>query len=219
MGSLRRRAESTHATDSLSLPCQRLDSWLCGSQHGVALRWRRRWPLRECVVNAVHYTEGKSSCLGARAGASWVCEPGTRGLRACAHPLPQSATAHARRRPTSIGCASSTSLTAARIRPRSAPNMSSRSSANPPPKTTWPRRRRTKRWRRFLLYREVLERDLPWLDDLERARRPGRLPAVLGRDEVRAVLDRMQSVPGLMATLLYGASHRGGTHDSTQRRS
>jgi integrase len=40
----------------------------------------------------------------------------------------------------------------------------------------------------LFLYRNVLEIDLPWLDGIVRARRPQRLPVVLTRDEVRAVL-------------------------------
>jgi len=40
----------------------------------------------------------------------------------------------------------------------------------------------------LFLHRDVLGTDLPWLDGLVRARRPPRLPVVLTRDEVRAVL-------------------------------
>jgi site-specific recombinase XerD len=40
----------------------------------------------------------------------------------------------------------------------------------------------------LFLYRDVLEVDLPWLDGVVRAKRPHRLPIVLTRDEVRAVL-------------------------------
>ena len=46
------------------------------------------------------------------------------------------------------------------------------------------------------------------LDDLVRAKRPERLPVVLTRDEVRAVLDRLHGVPLLMVLLLYGAGLR-----------
>ena len=60
----------------------------------------------------------------------------------------------------------------------------------------------------LFLYREVLGQDLPWLDDLVRASTPARLPVVLGRDEVRAVLAHMQGVPHLMALLLYGSGLR-----------
>jgi integron integrase len=60
----------------------------------------------------------------------------------------------------------------------------------------------------LFLYREVLGRDLPWLDGLVRATRPTPLPVVLSRDEVRAVLSRMEGLPRLMATLLYGSGLR-----------
>ena len=49
---------------------------------------------------------------------------------------------------------------------------------------------------------------LPWLDDLIHARTPARIPVVLTRGEVRAVLARMHGVPRLMATLLYGCGLR-----------
>ena len=54
----------------------------------------------------------------------------------------------------------------------------------------------------------MLGRDLPWLDELVRAKRPARLPVVLARDEVRSVLSHMEGVPRLMATLLYGSGLR-----------
>jgi integron integrase len=60
----------------------------------------------------------------------------------------------------------------------------------------------------LFLYREVLEVDLPWLDDIVRAKRPQRLPVVLTRDEVRAILRRLEGTPRLMAYLLYGAGLR-----------
>ncbi len=60
----------------------------------------------------------------------------------------------------------------------------------------------------LFLYRDVLEVDLPWLDGVVRAKRPARLPVVLTRDEVRAVLQRLDGVPRLMACLLYGAGLR-----------
>jgi integron integrase len=60
----------------------------------------------------------------------------------------------------------------------------------------------------LFLYREVLGIDLPWLDDLVRAQRPARLPVVLSRDEVRAVVRAMDGTPQLMTALLYGAGLR-----------
>ena len=60
----------------------------------------------------------------------------------------------------------------------------------------------------LFLYREVLQQNLPWLDDLIRAKRPERLPVVLTRDEVRAVLQHLTGVPRLLALLFYGAGLR-----------
>ena len=60
----------------------------------------------------------------------------------------------------------------------------------------------------LFLYREVLKVDLPWLDNVTRAKRPQRLPVVLTTAEVRAVLDRMGGVYALMGKLLYGTGMR-----------
>jgi integron integrase len=58
------------------------------------------------------------------------------------------------------------------------------------------------------LYRRVLDRDVPQLDELVRARKPRRLPVVLTAAEVRAVLARIDGVPRLVAGLLYGSGLR-----------
>ena len=60
----------------------------------------------------------------------------------------------------------------------------------------------------LFLYREVLQQEVPWLDDLVYAKRPHYLPVVLTREEVRAVLAEIHGVPRLMAFLLYRAGLR-----------
>jgi integrase len=60
----------------------------------------------------------------------------------------------------------------------------------------------------LFLYRVVLEQDLPWLNEVVRARRPQHLPVVLSREEVRVILDGLDGTPRLMALLLYGAGLR-----------
>jgi len=60
----------------------------------------------------------------------------------------------------------------------------------------------------LFLYRTVLERELEGLGAAVRAQRPSRLPVVLSRHEVRALLARMQPTPRLVATLLYGGGLR-----------
>ena len=58
------------------------------------------------------------------------------------------------------------------------------------------------------LYREVLGSALPWLDELERVRRPARVPTVLSPGEVERLLAAMRGTKWLMASLLYGAGLR-----------
>jgi integron integrase len=60
----------------------------------------------------------------------------------------------------------------------------------------------------LFLYKEVLAEPLPWLDGLERAKRPARLPAVLTRDEAQRLLAQLHGTKWLMASLLYGAGLR-----------
>jgi integron integrase len=60
----------------------------------------------------------------------------------------------------------------------------------------------------LFLYKEVLGQQLPWLDDVEQAKRPQRLPVVLTHAEVKAVLDRLSGTHRLMANLLYGTGVR-----------
>jgi integron integrase len=60
----------------------------------------------------------------------------------------------------------------------------------------------------LFLYREVLATPLPWLEELERVRRPARVPTVLTREEMRCLLAQMQGTKWLMASLLYGAGLR-----------
>ena len=44
----------------------------------------------------------------------------------------------------------------------------------------------------LFLYRYVLQQELPWLEEVVRARRPKHLPIVLTRDEVRAVISKLE---------------------------
>ena len=60
----------------------------------------------------------------------------------------------------------------------------------------------------LFLYRHVLDSPLPWLDDVERARRPARLPTVLTISEVKAVLGALGPTHRLTAALLYGSGMR-----------
>ena len=60
----------------------------------------------------------------------------------------------------------------------------------------------------LFLYRHVLGIELPWLDGITRATHEKRLPVVLSRAEVRALLAQLQGTPWLVASLLYGSGLR-----------
>lgn len=60
----------------------------------------------------------------------------------------------------------------------------------------------------LFLYREVLGLDLPWVENVVRAKRPQRLPTVLSVQEVSALLLRMEGRTWLVASLLYGTGMR-----------
>ncbi|MDY6947723.1 MAG: integron integrase [Pseudomonadota bacterium] len=60
----------------------------------------------------------------------------------------------------------------------------------------------------LFLYREVLNTALPWLEGVQRAKKPQHLPVVLTRDEVKRVLARLDGTVWLMAAVAYGAGLR-----------
>jgi integron integrase len=60
----------------------------------------------------------------------------------------------------------------------------------------------------LFLYREVLQQELPWLDEIVRAKSPERIPVVLTREEVQAVIGGLDGPIRLLALLLYGAGLR-----------
>jgi len=60
----------------------------------------------------------------------------------------------------------------------------------------------------LFLYKHVLGRELAGLGEIPRGRTPDRLPVVLSRQEIRAVLSHLAGVPWLVSALLYGAGLR-----------
>ena len=60
----------------------------------------------------------------------------------------------------------------------------------------------------LFLYRNVLEVSLPYINDIERARRPTRVPVVFTRSEAKAILDNLSGFHLLATSLLYGAGLR-----------
>lgn len=60
----------------------------------------------------------------------------------------------------------------------------------------------------LFLYQKVLEVELPWLDDVVRARRKTNMPVVLDRSEIRVVLAELASPHDRIVGLLYGSGLR-----------
>src|SRR5712692_4485598 len=60
----------------------------------------------------------------------------------------------------------------------------------------------------LFLYEVILGQRVPWMDTIVRAQRPVRLPVVLPRAEVSALLSRLRGHVWLMASLIYGAGLR-----------
>jgi integron integrase len=58
------------------------------------------------------------------------------------------------------------------------------------------------------LYKHVIKRPFDWLDEIERAKKPVRLPVVLTRREVGLVLSHLRGTYWLIASLLYGSGLR-----------
>jgi integron integrase len=60
----------------------------------------------------------------------------------------------------------------------------------------------------LFLYREVLAIDLPWLEGVNRPAQKRRIPSVLTKEEVAALLAHMHGTTALIARLLYGTGMR-----------
>lgn len=60
----------------------------------------------------------------------------------------------------------------------------------------------------LFLYRDVLKRELPYVTNIERARKPKRLPTVFTREETKRILARLEATHWLIGGLLYGSGLR-----------
>ncbi len=60
----------------------------------------------------------------------------------------------------------------------------------------------------LFLYRDVLKQETPELEQFVRAKRPSKIPVVMSRDEVSAVIRELEGTHRLVATLLYSSGLR-----------
>ena len=60
----------------------------------------------------------------------------------------------------------------------------------------------------LFLYSNVLKREIGWVNNVERAKKPTRLPVVFSKREVTDILLRLEGTKWLIASLLYGSGLR-----------
>lgn len=60
----------------------------------------------------------------------------------------------------------------------------------------------------LFLYRDVLKQPFGWLEDVERAKRPTRIPTVFSKKEALSVIQCLEGTKWIMANLLYGSGLR-----------
>jgi len=60
----------------------------------------------------------------------------------------------------------------------------------------------------LFLYKQVLQIDIGWIEDVIRAKQPQRVPVVMTTDEVALVMQRLKGLNWLMAMLMYGTGLR-----------
>jgi len=60
----------------------------------------------------------------------------------------------------------------------------------------------------LFLYKDVLEVELPWLQNIKWAKKPEHLPVVFTKSEVKTILPLLDGVYWIMGNILYGAGLR-----------
>src|SRR5437588_10407979 len=60
----------------------------------------------------------------------------------------------------------------------------------------------------LFLYRDVLKQELPYVSNIERARKSKRLPTVFTREETKRIFANLEGTQWLIAGLLYGSGLR-----------
>ncbi len=60
----------------------------------------------------------------------------------------------------------------------------------------------------LFLYKHILKREMSWLDDVIKAKKPKKLPLVFTKEEAKKVLLQLEGAKWIMANLLYGSGLR-----------
>jgi hypothetical protein len=68
----------------------------------------------------------------------------------------------------------------------------------------------SRRWRLLFLYRQVLDIELTWMQQIGRPKSPVRIPVVLSRMPAAHLLEQVEPMFAPIVTLLYGVYRGGG---------
>jgi integron integrase len=60
----------------------------------------------------------------------------------------------------------------------------------------------------LFLYKEIIHKNLGWIDDIERPTKPKHIPVVFTKTEAHAVINSINGLPKLITSLLYGSGLR-----------
>ena len=60
----------------------------------------------------------------------------------------------------------------------------------------------------LFLYKEIIHKDVGWIDDIKRPTKPKHIPVVFTKSEAHSIIENMEGLPKLIAGLLYGSGLR-----------
>ena len=60
----------------------------------------------------------------------------------------------------------------------------------------------------LFLYKEIIHKDVGWIDDIKRPAKPKHIPVVFTKSEAHTVIEQMDSLPKLITSFLYGSGLR-----------
>lgn len=60
----------------------------------------------------------------------------------------------------------------------------------------------------LFLYKEIIHKDVGWIDDIQRPTKPKHIPVVFTKAEAHSIISNMEGLPKLITSLLYGSGLR-----------
>ncbi len=60
----------------------------------------------------------------------------------------------------------------------------------------------------LFLYKEIIHKDVGWVDDIKRPTKPKHIPVVFTKAEAHSIIQNMEGLPKIVASLLYGSGLR-----------